>query len=94
MRFVIPSPKNNKIDIKNIDILIYSRLTQHITMHTPHQQQQLHASSISTTTIEDDDDMETPKVPRGRRSDITEKDLEELTRSFSYGMAMSGYIEE
>jgi len=64
-------------------------------MHTPHQQQQqLHASSISTTTIEDDDDMETPRAPRGRRSDITEKDLEELTRSFSYCMAMSGYIEE
>jgi hypothetical protein len=62
-------------------------------MHTPHQQQ-LHTSSISTTTIEDDDDMETPKAPRGRRSDITETDLEEFTRSFSYGMAMAGYIEE
>ncbi len=66
-------------------------------MHTPHQQQQqqqLHASSISTTTIEDDDDMETPRAPRGRRSDITEKDSEELTRSFSFGMVMAGYIEE
>ena len=65
-------------------------------MHTPHQQQQqqqLHASSISTTTIEDDDDMDTPKAPRGRRSDITDKDLEEFTRSFSYGMAMTGHIE-
>ena len=62
-------------------------------MHTPHQQQQLHTSSISTTTIEDDD-LDTPKAPRGRRSDITEKDLEELTHSFSYGMAMAGYIEE
>ncbi len=64
-------------------------------MHTPHQQQQqqqLHASSISTTTIEDDDDMETPRAPRGRRSDITEKDLEELTRSFSYCMAMVGEV--
>ena len=63
-------------------------------MHTPPHQQQLHASSISTTTIEDDDDMETPRAPRGRRSDITEKELEEFTRSFSYGMAMAGYIEE
>ena len=64
-------------------------------MHTPHQQhqQQLHTSSISTTTIEDDD-LDTPKAPRGRRSDITETDLEEFTRSFSYGMAMAGYIEE
>jgi hypothetical protein len=63
-------------------------------MHTPHQQQQqqqLHASSISTTTIEDDD-LDTPKAPRGRRSDITEKDLEELTRSFSYCMAMVGEV--
>jgi hypothetical protein len=60
-------------------------------MHTPHQQQ-LHASSISTTTIEDDDDMDTPKAPRGRRSDITDKDLEEFTRSFSYGMAMVGEV--
>jgi hypothetical protein len=59
-------------------------------MHTPHQQ--LHASSISTTTIEDDDDMDTPKAPRGRRSDITDKDLEEFTRSFSYGMAMVGEV--
>ena len=62
-------------------------------MHTPHQQQQLHASSISTTTIEDDDDMDTPKAPRGRRSDITDTDLEEFTRSFSYGMAMTRHIE-
>jgi hypothetical protein len=64
-------------------------------IHSHHQQQQhqLHTSSISTMTIEDDD-LDTPKAPRGRRSDITETDLQEFTRSFSYGMAMAGYIEE
>ena len=40
----------------------------------------LHTSSISAN-IEDDD---TPKAPRGKRSDLTEKDLEEFTRSFSF----------
>jgi hypothetical protein len=39
----------------------------------------LHTSSIPTN-IEHDD---TPKAPRGKRSDLTEKDLEEFTRSFS-----------
>ena len=39
----------------------------------------LHTSSIPAN-IEDDD---TPKAPRGKRSDLTEKDLEEFTRSFS-----------
>ena len=34
---------------------------------------QLHTSSISEN-IEDDDAI-TPKAPRGRRSDLTEKDL-------------------
>ena len=41
-------------------------------------------SSISTSTIEyDDNGPETPKAPRGKRSDITEKDLEEFVYSFS-----------
>jgi hypothetical protein len=44
----------------------------------------LHLSSISASTIEDDDNSpETPKAPRGKRSDITEKDLEEFVLSFS-----------
>ena len=87
-----------KIDIKiyrysiKRSFKLYHHQHQHTTMHTPHQQQ-LHTSSISTTTIEDDD-LDTPKAPRGRRSDITETDLQEFTRSFSYGMAMAGYIEE
>lgn len=51
---------------------------------THHTQQHLHLSSISTTTIEHDDNgPETPKAPRGKRSDITEKDLEEFVYSFS-----------
>ena len=41
----------------------------------------LHMSSI-LANIEDDDPI-TPKAPRGRRSDLTEKDLEEFVRSFS-----------
>lgn len=53
--------------------------------------QQLHTSSISTTI--EDDDIDTPKAPRGKRSDITEKDLEEFKRSFSYGMVMTGHLE-
>ena len=50
----------------------------------------LHTSSISAT-IEDDDIM-TPKAPRGKRSDLTEKDLEEFTLSFSTIM-MAGHLE-
>jgi hypothetical protein len=64
------------------------------THHIQQQQQHLHQhqslslslslSSVSTTTIEHDDNgPETPKAPRGKRSDITEKDLEEFVRSFS-----------
>lgn len=41
----------------------------------------LHTSSISAT-IEDDDPI-TPQAPRGKRSDVTEKDLEEFVHSFS-----------
>ena len=40
---------------------------------------QIHTASIPAN-IEADD---TPKAPRGKRSDLTEKDLEEFTRSFS-----------
>lgn len=42
------------------------------------------ASSISVENIEDDydeTDLTTPKVPRGKRSDLTEKDLDEFTCS-------------
>ena len=42
---------------------------------------QLHTSSIPAN-IEDDDPI-TPKAPRGKRSDLTEKDLEEFVRSFA-----------
>jgi len=54
---------------------------------------QLHSSSNSAT-IEDDEsviDLMTPKVPRGRRSDLTEKDLELFEHSFSTMMA--SYLE-
>ena len=40
---------------------------------------QIHTASIPAN-IEADD---TPKAPRGKRSDLTEQDLEEFTRSFS-----------
>ena len=43
---------------------------------------QLHTSSISVNI--EDDDPNTPKVPRGKRSDVSEKDLVELTQSFSH----------
>jgi hypothetical protein len=42
---------------------------------------QLHSSSISANI--EDDDINTPKAPRGKRSDLTEKDLEEFALSFS-----------
>ena len=41
----------------------------------------IHTSSISTV-IEDDYPM-TPRAPRGKRSDLTEKDLDEFNQSFS-----------
>ena len=40
----------------------------------------------------EDDDIETPKVPRGRRSDLTEKDLEEFVYSFS-SVVSAGHLE-
>ncbi len=36
--------------------------------------------------IQELDDIETPKAPRGKRSDLSEKDLEEFVRSFSSDM--------
>ncbi len=50
----------------------------------------LHTSSI--VSIIEDDDLTTPKAPRGKRSDLTEKDLEDFVRSFSCVM-MSGHLE-
>jgi len=50
----------------------------------------LHTSSI--VSIIEDDDLTTPKAPRGKRSDLTEKDLEDFVRSFSCVM-LAGYIE-
>lgn len=51
----------------------------------------LHTSSNSATI--EDDGVSTPKVPRGRRSDITEKDLEDFTHSFSAIMITAGHLE-
>jgi len=48
---------------------------------------QIHTSSIPEN-IEDD----TPKAPRGKRSDLTEQDLEEFVRSFSSTMT-TGHLE-
>jgi hypothetical protein len=44
---------------------------------------QLHTSSIAAIIEDDDSLVTTPKAPRGKRSDLTEKDLEEFVRSFS-----------
>ena len=55
-----------------------------------HKIQQLHTSSISATI--EDDDIDTPRAPRGKRSDLTEKDLEEFVRSFSSVMN-AGHLE-
>jgi hypothetical protein len=52
----------------------------------------LHTSSTSATIEDDDIDLLTPKVPRGKRSDLTEEDLEEFTRSFSAYMT-AGHLE-
>lgn len=51
----------------------------------------LHTSSNSATI--EDDDISTPTVPRGRRSDLTEKDLEKFTHSFSTIMMTVGHLE-
>jgi hypothetical protein len=55
-----------------------------------HNIQKFHTSSISAMI--EDDDIETPKVPRGRRSDLTEKDLEEFVYSFS-SVVSAGHLE-
>ena len=52
----------------------------------------LHTSSNSATIEDVDIDLLTPKVPRGKRSDLTEKDLEEFTLSFSAFMT-AGHLE-
>ena len=52
--------------------------------------QTLHTSSISATI--EDDDIPTPRAPRGKRSDVTEKDLEDFVRSFSSAM-VAGHLE-
>lgn len=56
----------------------------------PHSK--LQSSSNSATIEDDDDNLSTPKVPRGKRSDLTEKDLEEFTHSFS-SILMAGHLE-
>jgi hypothetical protein len=44
--------------------------------------------------IEDDEsDLMTPKVPRGRRSDLTEKDLKLFEYTFSTMMTAAGHLE-
>ncbi len=50
----------------------------------------LHTSSIPANI--EDDDLTTPKAPRGKRSDLTEKDLEDFVRSFSSVM-LAGHLE-
>ena len=51
----------------------------------------LHTSSNSAMI--EDDDLLTPKAPRGKRSDLTEKDLEEFTQTFSAMMFKFGHLE-
>jgi hypothetical protein len=55
-----------------------------------HNIQKFHTSSIHVNI--EDDVIETPKVPRGRRSDLTEKDLEEFVYSFS-SVILAGHLE-
>ena len=52
---------------------------------------QPHTSSISAN-IEDEPPI-TPNAPRGKRSDLTDKDLEEFTRSFSECLMLDGHLE-
>jgi len=65
-------------------------LIYHINFSVVMDIMQLHTSSISTAIEEDE--IRTPKVPRGKRSDLTEKDLEEFVRSFSATM-VAGHLE-
>jgi hypothetical protein len=48
---------------------------------------QIHTSSIPENI--EDDDILTPKAPRGKRSDLTEHDLEEFVRSFASVVSVS-----
>jgi len=48
--------------------------------------------SLHCSMIQEMDNIETPKAPRGKRSDLTEKDLEEFTRSFSSDM-LTDYVD-
>ena len=52
----------------------------------------MHIHTYSMSAAIEDDDIHTPKVPRGKRSDLTEKDLEEFVRSFSETI-VSGNLE-
>lgn len=54
---------------------------------------QLHTSSTSAMIEDDESYLMTPKVPRGRRSDLTEKDLELFEHSFSTMTAAAGHLE-
>lgn len=58
-----------------------------------HHYSKLHTSSNSATIEDDDNHLSTPKVPRGKRSDLTEKDLEEFTHSFSSFIMTVGHLE-
>lgn len=54
----------------------------------------LHTSSISGMIEDDDNNPSTPKAPRGRRSDLTEKDMETFTQSFSMAFILTaGHLE-
>ena len=65
-----------------------------IIMHGHNLLSHTHTHSDTTCISRniEDDDIITPKVPRGRRSDLTEKDLEEFTHSFS-SLAAAGYLD-
>jgi hypothetical protein len=54
---------------------------------------QLHTSSNSAMIEDDESDLMTPKVPRGRRSDLTEKDLILFEYTFSTMTAAAGHLE-
>ena len=63
-----------------------------IIMHGHNVLSHTHTDMSCISMNIEDDDIITPKVPRGRRSDLTEKDLEEFTHSFS-SLAAAGYLE-
>ena len=73
----------NDVDKQNNSI-VYTRHS-HMPITT------LHTSSNSAMI--EDDDLLTPKAPRGKRSDLTEKDLEEFTQTFSAMMFKFGHLE-